>query len=579
MLPTGINFYSSLASVTGKLAILYSFTGSGFNFLPSVPHGNSIYSGRIQNTGNFHQPNRSGSGFFDGYNFINISNASGLNSQNSWTTIINYEQSGNQNSVLFSSYQSGSINSGYIIGINNNCQPYLEYYSNAGPQVLLSNNNWGSKNSLWVTKTSNNISIEYLNLNNKQFESESFNIDDTYWVNSDIWLIGNKTGTPNYFSGYGFAGYIDLFCHFSPSLLSYEKDLIKSGIYVNNLNPIIYITTGYTSGITGYDYINIPIFSGVTGFQIFSGIQTTGVCDQVTNIYYSGNLTGIVYESGLIPVYQTVTDYYTGISGVNNIENSGYSISFGMDGVSYLQNINAGDLSELYYYPNSTNKTNINQELSFDRILNKFILPQIYDTKQINFYINSVAQFGSGYNISGDFYGSTVVISGMYFNSGSYLSGNYNGMDTNIIDIVSGVRSFCTGKYTPAGPVAILNNFFVPNNSMVFYEGVKMASGTQYVISSNILFLKSLYLTGIVPARMWTFPSDSESYFYSGIFNNFTTGKFARGTSQLYLNGLRENINDSYLEISKFSLLNNSGNYIDNLNIIYNNENDWIEEL
>lgn len=580
MNPTGISFYSTLVDVTGKLQILYSFQDSGYDFIPSVPHGNTAYSGFINNTGNFWQVNRSGSGFFNSDTLIKISNASGLNSQTSWTTIINYEQSSGQNSVLFSSYQSGeSINSGFLIGINSNGSPYFEYYTPNGPTIGLSDKNYGSKNSLWITKTYNNLSFEYLNFNTKELESENWSVDDNYWINSDNWYLGGQSGAPAYWSGSNFIGYMDCFVHYSPALLANEKNIVKSGLYTNIFDSTIYITTGYTSGITGFNYTVTPIFTGVTGFTNTVSGYITGTCDNVQTIYSSGNLTGIIYDSGVVPVYDFVVNYYTGISGANQIENSGYSMSFGMEAVSYLKNINATDLSELFYYPISVNKININQELIFDRTLGKFILPTAYNTDQLNFYVNSAAQFGSGYSVTGGFYNRGIQISGMYFNSGIYLSGNYNGSDTNIIDIVSGARAFSTGDYYILPDETGISGL-IPNKCMVFAEGVKLPSGLWYKATGINFQLTNPYIyNNITSQRLWSMPIDLESSYVSGIWNVTGVSKFARNTSQVYINGLRANINDEYLEISRFSLLNNSGRYLENLNSIYNNENNWTEYL
>lgn len=564
MSTSGINFMAQQLGVQSQLQIMYDFKESG-NILPSVQLANPIYSGAVPNPGSFF--NLTGSGFFSKSPVL-IKNASGLNSNN-WTIGINYELSTGQNGVLFSTYSSGLPNSGFVFGVNDSCQPYVEYFSDIGPVILQSVNNWGTKNSLFLTKTSNHLSLDYLNFNEKIIESEQFLVNDNYFLFSDRWTLGGFSGTPLYFSGNNFSGYMDNFLFFSPSLLPNQKNSIFNGIFSDVIGEANSITSVTNSIITGYTTGLVPIFSGTTGQTNQFYTYLTGQCGSVTAEYEIINLSGIVYDISNIPLTQTIVNYFTGVTGGFTIENSGYSQSFGMDAVSYLKNIDNNDLTEIFYFPNATNKTNINNSLLFDRILNKYLLSSPLTTDNINLYLNSVAQFGSGYSLSGDYYNPYIFLYGMYGISGIYLSGNnYDGLDTNIVDYISGARQYSTG----------ISGILLNNNSL-FLDGVKLMSGVDFIISGGNIVLENSLINSITGGQFFTFPNDSQSSYISGIFSNISLSKFARDTIILYQNGLRANLNNDYIEISKFSPLNNSSNFINQLNSIYFNSNDFLESI
>lgn len=576
MSSTGLNYFFQQVGVSNQLQIFYDFKQSGNNPIRSVSLGKSQYSGSISNANLFYKV--SGSGFFNKNTLINIKNSSGLQS-NDWTMGINYELSTGQNGILFSSFSSGAHISGFALGVNNNCCPYIEYYTNQGPSLIVSSNNWGTKNSLLLTKTSNSLTIDYLNFNSKTIESEQFSVNDNYFIFSDKWNLGGFSGAPSYFSGNNFSGYIDNFLFFTPSLLPYQKLAVFSGIYCDIFPPSLNITSGIQSVITGYSTGLIPIFSGNTGQANEFYTYLTGQCNSVSAQYRIIDLTGTVYDIGNTPLTKNITTYFTGVTGGNPIENSGYSKTFGMDGISYLKDIDSNDITEIFSFPNSLNKLNINNTLVFDRILNGYSLQNAISTDQINLYLDSVAQLGSGYNVVGDFYNQSVMISGMFYISGTYLSGSdYDSVDTNIVDYISGVRSNSTDNYFVINNTTGISGLAL-NNSSIFLNGIKLKSGIDYYNSGIDFILKNDLLYTITGGQYFTLPNDLESIYKSGIYNNTTINKSARNTSIIYLNGTREANNIDYQEISTFSTLNNKSNFLPTLQIIYNNSNNFIEKL
>lgn len=569
---TGIIHFTDLAGATANLQIFLSFTGTSnsqsgiYNSIVSKPQ----YSGQISSqTGLFYQ--QSGSGFFGGDSVISIKNVSGLTNP-TFTMVVNYEHSGSQNSQVFSSYSSGATaNSGFCISTTHTLSPAIEYYSNTGPALLMSQNNFGDKNSLWITKNTNSLSIEYFNFNSRKFESEIFPTDDTYFLPSNNWLLGGSTGTPAHFSGNNYRGFIDNFIYFSPCLSPNQKNIISSGLFTDVLPATSYVTSVTTSGITGFLTGQTMIFSGVAGTQNQISNYTTELCfgGQTSN-YQTVNLTGAIYEDFISGIYQTVITYSTGYSGSVIIENTGYRKSFSMDAVSYLnKNVNSGDFSEMYYY-SGVDKTNINNVLVFDRILNKYILPATYDLNQINFYSNGVAVFGSGYSVSGNLYNTFVTPSGSYFVSGNYLSGdNFNDQDSNIIDYISGNQRVYF-------PVSGFNSGILisgTNSGYAFYiNGIKSPP--------QLSFDELFYITGSIGGNIFSLPLYSGSNYTTGT-NNLRTAGFSRGVSQVFCNGVRQKLGktNDYIELGSLSLLNSGAHYLYGFPTVYNNENNYFEYL
>lgn len=560
---SGINYFNSIAGVSPE--ILYAFTGSSGNIIYNSITSNLQYSGIISNTGNFYQKN--GSGFLNGGN-IAINNATGL-SYDSWTMILTYEISGgNTNGVLFSNYSSGMINSGFCLGITNTLQPFIEYYSDSGPQIVKSNNNWGSKNTIFLTKVPNGINLDYFNYNSKKFESESFNINDTFFLESSDWRLGVVTGQPNYFSGNNFRGFIDYFTYYSPALSPNQKYIVSSGLFTDITPTSPYVTYETVSQVTGYITGQNILFSGVTGQQLQLVSNSSELCsgEQFSN-YQLVDLTGIIYEQWISGLTQNVTISFTGYSGSSILENTGYRKSFAMQSTSYLKDVDSNDLSELYYY-SGVDINNLNNTLIYDRGLEMFVLPDDYNLNNVNFYLNGVANFGSGYSYSGNLYSNTIILSGTYYISGNYLSGeNYDGDDFNIVDFINGSgRSYFNVTGLNSGILySGLNSGY-----MFFINGQKIKP----TLSSSEL----LFITGQITGQVFSFPIKS-GFNYSSGANNIITNGFSRNTSQLYLNGIRQVNKIDYLEIPNISLLNSGSNYLNNIQNIYNNNNNYIEYL
>jgi hypothetical protein len=327
--------------------------------------------------------------------------------------------------------------------------------------------------------------------------------------------------------------------------------------------------TGSFSGIR-YSFesgVNISGISVSIPINYIIDLESTGNARFIYNVNYQNNGENFItssttlnyLDSGIQP-----TPFYVfkncnqllGLKLEDYTYDTDYIYKFGMEGVSYIGNVNSEDLSELYVFPSSHNKTNINNLVLVDRTSNTYILDDNYELNQLNLYENGVGLLGSGYNITGSIYNSGIeILEDFIVDGSSVLPKKIPDLsDVVILDLINGNRfsfevpsaySFAASGYIP--------NFNVSTNNL-YLNGVKLLSGVDYITSgSNVLFGNSI--TGI-SGKIFNLPNDSDSYLrYTGNFSNKFTNKFARGTSSLYINGIRQVLDLDYMEIANASLL------------------------
>ncbi len=523
MKQSGINyFFNSLGLNTGTFPIFYTFEEGAGTLINSVSGGNARYSGILASATNFW--NKPGSGFSSG-SFIQVQNTSGIFSQG-WTQIFVYEKVNTNNSILFSSL---SGNSGYNIGLTDSNKPYLESNNN-GRIIGSSFNNYSSKNAISISYLPNFLTIGYYNFNSKQVEQETF--DYFFNVNrSDNWKL-----LPNY------TGFIDYWMYFNTYYNGQVLTKLFSGLGFIPTGTGYNIQTVYATGITGYQS-GIFIQTGVTGYNItyssgdgysdFGGVfSDTGTAVALTGIINSGFiLSGVVGN---------IVTNITGAPTVLFDVKSGYISSFGMQKIQMLNYIDSGDCIKDSY-----------SRVTFDDNYNKlgvlnysgFNFQVQYDTGIINLYMNGIGEANSGWYTSG-----TSIF--------------FSGSDT-IDDIFLDLKSGDKKSYRITGNAYV----FQYSGQEIYLNGVNLISGLDFTVNGSTLTLTSRN-TG-VSGEIFEYP----------IVLNYTTGSFSvktglnflRNTSNIYLNGIREQINKYYIEGGIFDNL--SGNYYNNLNqvSIYNN--------
>jgi len=343
--------------------------------------------------------------------------------------------------------------------------------------------------------------------------------------------------------------------------------------------------------------INITITSGVDIIPIDVSIPVNCTVNLLTGqtsdftytVYYENpgnnlitvNNTLYYNNSDIQPdpfyVYKNCAQFW-GLVLEDLIYDDNYINSFGMDGVAYIGLENNTDYSSLVVYPNVHNKTNINKIGLVDRTRGYYFLDNNYSINETNIYENGVALQGSGYITSG----SEYILSGDYGLNNTYaiLEDTPNGDAQATYDIISGRRNYFQ---IPEDYIQRSGNYYLPSlepfDQNIYLNGVKLETGITYfgerIDNSDLIRIDSgLYLA---TGKVFSFPVETGIIKYTGYFDSKLTTRFAKGTSMLWANGIRQFLNNEYLEIPKFSLL--TGDRVKNLNIdlIFNDSNDFWE--
>lgn len=524
---SGINYFISEVGVSDLARVFYTFE-SGQTHVPSVPSGISIYSGLINgDTGIFWS--KPGSGLFSG-SYLTI-NETGLGTDY-FTNLLSFELVNTGKQLLISTLENGS---GYEIGLNDAHKLYFRSQSNGSNIYATSNINLSSKNLISIGYLTNNVELGYYNFNSKSFEVESFSQDFGSIRNNNKFVIGS-----------GFTGYIDYFLHFNLLVGADSLGQLASGW--------VFIPTGYsyeteticTNKITGYG--QTPYLK--TGFIGFSGqiLSSDGANDftgafptsatgyAITGIVESGYALGplsveecIIYTGARISLYDTLT---------------GYASSFGMDKVLEINYLDSADLVKVEkdYTPfnNLYNKSLILIETGF-------YSQEILSSGLDNLYLNGVA----------------ITNSGVFYSGQIITSNQFSSPDEIFYDTKEGDKKiYLTGFNYLA---------FAYSGQQIFLNGQNLVSGDGFIVNGGVLTItgQSTGVSGVVFERPISLSYETgSSYLWTG-------RKFSRRASLVFLNGIRQELGEDYLEGSNYDLLKgNSFNEYNN-NVLYSSEGNF----
>ena len=512
MKQTGINnFVGQLGLSPNNFQVFYTFEEGAGNKINSVSGAQSQYSGQISSIGNFWT--KPGSGYVTG-NSISIQNASGLDSV-FWTSIFAYEKVNERGTILFSNLAGAS---GYEIGITDSNRLYFKSASNI---VVNSSSSLGNKNIVSVGYMPNNITLGCYNPNAQSMESQSFTYNFGL-TRSDNWNLMPGTG------------YIDYYLYFNDCYSPRVLSQLSSGFWAY-FTGIIYPVTNYSQNvITGYQTV-IVNQTGITGYQI-----STAGGDGIN--YYTGEFPTGYAATPLTGIYSSST-YSSGMSGLFTYSVtgdptygyqvlSGYITSFGMSKIQIIQDlgINSGDFVKASFatlpFDNSYNYATSYQYLGF--------LAGNYNTGLFNIFQNGVAVNDSGWYYTGGYLyitGATVP-------------------DVVTFDLVSGNQTILnlTGNRMP----------LTYTGQEVYANGVNLASGRDFAINAGnfVLTGTNTGLSGVLFDFPYGFPP------VTGSFTFLTGNNFLKGTSQVYINGVRGILGIDYVEGAGLDML--SGNYYNN---------------
>jgi hypothetical protein len=375
--------------------------------------------------------------------------------------------------------------------------------------------------------------------------------------------------------------------------------------YSTGYVPTGYFESGYIyfvgTGVTGYENkfignvqdacgFNNPVYarSPLTGNIYASGTTGiyTGLSQVITTTYTNRELTGILTGEVFVPIDVSVCSLSTGYYPNSLYVDSGFISSLGFDGVYSFNNRSSGDYFEAYFHTGSF-YNNINLKPTYDSMVFDYKIPQSDIGSGVNTFFNNGhlllesgwSSYQNGYttlyNITGDIFldndiirsnGFNEIDDDLFYDHHFRFTGVPGGAPalpyTPIINVLqTGWASGAayTGFYDPL-PFVIFPHLY-------FLNGVKLLSGEDYThtLASGLRFKFDIPESSIMTRVVHFFASSpdissSNTVYNTGVNNliKLNSGKFCNNSSQLYMNGLRQLIDNDYIEISKFDILSGS---------------------
>jgi len=580
---SGINYFfenfTNLDPQTFKVFYNFQQTGSGAA-IPSVPFGDGLYSGTINN----YAPSfwsYSGSGFFTGGQYITINNSNNNLFSGSNLSFITVAQKANTaNNILFSCADTGLVDSsfayrGFTFGLNSANKLYFEYYGPSGLEIFTLPNILAEKNSLSVVIGEDTVTLGQYDFFNSQLNSETFSINSDFVFNGSTWIIGGNPTAPSFDARCGFTGWLDTFIVINSAISESDCRFLNSGICSNILtNNLIsgfvdtVVVTGTTTGL-------VPTFSGVTGWNV----SATGTVQDSYGNLYTGilppiPLTGVISGSGV--------QFLTGISSVALVTgqediisiNYPYVQSFFYDLVNYSSfPVSGDDQNYCYFYTGLMDTTTglfIKSISNYNKIKNNF---NTNVSGGITFYANGVFLPSGTSTPSNNIYDPAVTLEYFYnlenFNVNT--TGFLNNSDYCIYDVITGNNQIVRSGFNYSGGSNLLITG-ATDNSLIFFNGISLNSGADYFKSGTNFYFGVSGLYGGTTGDLTLIQIPSGFRYTTDVGPAiFSSGKFPPGFSLLFLNGVRQIESQSYISASKVDLLSGSGNYWLKDSQIYNN--------
>ncbi|MEY4370988.1 MAG: hypothetical protein RIQ48_704 [Pseudomonadota bacterium] len=576
-----------------------------------------------------------GSGYFNGNSIVKFDKPFEIDNA---LMFISYTKTNNRDEILLSSVTGNNFNnySGYVLGINQANKLYFKYWNPIeGPFSFTFQKTISDKNLIYIYKESSSLTIGKYNNNTFEFETESFSIFNNIFKDSNqLFLGGSFQNSIPWVNSQNFIGYIDKFYILKNNLPFYADDLARS-LYSNPeivtidttvdcyqsgisiLSGFSYsgITGTYssgfsvrTSGITGYTNVLSGFnYSGTTGFKqniIGAYVDTCGSSNNIYeitpltglitgNIIINSGITGLIISTGNINI--NLTGLITGqglVFTTQSICTTGKEQQFIIDyyqdenflkslSYSYISllddNLKNNDIIEAYTKNYINKNLDYNNDLDFDSINGYYINSKNYKSGDLILFKNGQTLTNGGY--SSGLSGYDIIYTPIfdYFTTGNkiYIKDS-NEFDFIFYDNLSGDNNYFYLTDYKSGTVLPINT---NSNSFIFQNGQKLISGLDYNKSSNGLNF-NFDLTGIDPQLFLIKTIDSGFNKYitnSGSFK--ILNNFNHGCSLIYYNGIKQKLNNNYIENSNFDLI--SGNFYmdtDNFNILNSNDGFFIQK-
>jgi hypothetical protein len=256
-------------------------------------------------------------------------------------------------------------------------------------------------------------------------------------------------------------------------------------------------------------------------------------------------------------------------------------LDVGMNAIAYLQPAEVRDTFELYSVIGNHTYTGSNWDADFDSVVGEFYARDFIEQTGFHLFVNGVAQLGlTGFSVSGNFYDSILIPSGDFFPSGMkiYANNGYN-VDDRVVYDLNPYSTESVGYYdfefSHDGSTDQSFTTLSATQDAVYFNGVKLVVGKDYDAASatSVRFNSGNALYDGATGAIWTMPitSDYSRYLSSGQISG-SYPKFGRRTSMFWFNGVRQNLDEFYLEVGSIGLMNGTGVFGDGTVLFDNSE-------
>lgn len=623
-----------LENIDGNLDNLLA----AFSFYNPNPFNNFVYpdnwainscTGILNQNTNFYS--FSGSGFFDGSSYMFLSGKDFV-LENS-LILLSYEKQRIGSEILLSSFDGNETisYSGFTLGVNDANKLYLSYWNNVeGYFNLTFENVLSDKNLIFLYKDGPILSIGKYNNNTFDFEVQDFDIFENVFIESNKFYLGGHPSR-NIFNDtdLNFSGIIDKFFIINSDNIYNVKSELALGLYSNfsyieeNFAQICFPTgyfsgsgflysgvtevslSGYeiiTTGVTGYQLVNSgTTYYGLTGYETISIGFYTDNCGISQELFienplsgfitidnsFTQDLTGLISTTGYVEIINsgllsgTNMVWVTGVScnqivslvpGVDTIDLN-YLSSLSYKQISLFSEIKSGDIIDIYLEPYQNTTLLYNKNLFYNSLDNTFFGEDTIP-EDILLFANGQSLINNGYELVNNGYEVITIANTDHFISGIdvEVNQNYNFEDFLFYDYLSGN----SWGFENTGSIVNLPENIGPNY-WVFKNGQKLILNRDYslinggsgisLFATNIDEINKILLK-IIPENLINITGNLNSLDINNKFNN--------QCSQVYYNGIKQKINNNYIENSNFDLISGNFNQNDFISNIYNNTDDFL---
>lgn len=668
MSATGINFFFDLLNLRDDIfSIYYAFDSfSGANVIPSVSGGNAMHSGAVQGASAAFGLNDS-SGVFNGFNYIVPQNVSALTGKN-FSHFFVFERTGSATGNLFSSLNTVNSNSGYAIGINDANKLFFQYNTGA-PAYYTFDQILANRNAVGVTLSNSILEFDWYNFNTRKFESEDFIIRDNLFFHSNDWKLGqgfsgtiddwcyfngniSKSNRERLFSGFytlldlssGSSLYVTGYNRFQDGFLSGDYKVYVTGIHYYTGNLLyasstidgssaslfgdfhdecggvksLYVSNGSTgilvgsrllpltgnlfltstvSGlastelalstrleITGYLENPIPLYTGITGIQVLENVTLIDNCGNVNVAYTFNNLTGTVSGVDFLPqtglVLSWNTDLYEFSSGqfavtqailnTPRIVDQRRIVPFGYNALTYLWSLDQDETLEFVAFTTSAQLLNVDKEAGFDTVRAASILDARYPSGVVNLFLNGLLQQESGRVLIGDVYNNRLEWQGDYYLDQNLAYGS--GYQITDLAFYDYIANNTRGFRIVTGIGTYPLDIGPAANKNIYLNGQELYTGNYVLLGNNITLTGGLETSTGLLNFITKYPDESS---LTGV-KYIVTGRYLKGTSYMVQNGIRYSA-EGFVEHSNLDKIGGNNIYAVDPSQIYGDEGTFWE--